>query len=489
MTSRGRTPESHRNAEERKVSDMQPTNSSAGRESGPRSVGRVWGTLAVLALVVTWGCENPLNVQNPNKLTEENVNSPGAYAAAVGASRNNLARAANGMLAIMNNVTDQSFWIGSRDAWGALDQGNISDPTNEFTDITWPAVGQARFAADKAIILGEQFQSDGTLPSTALLAEAYLYGGTLYTLIADTWQRYVLPEDPLDADTPGQPIPADQMTSLYDTAIDYLTRGLDIAAAGSETEARLLAMRARARQAKQIRLQIQSGSPTSPGIVSAPQAAADAQAALNLSGVQAQGGLQGWTFELAFQDGLLDITCESWAPMVWSRGELQLGDESGADNDYFALSNSDQTVDGVALTDPIDTGTADPVLVAQLARFRAGGRNASMIEMSARELHLIIAENALANADTGTFATQINAVRTLDGLTAWDENAPQVPAATILEHERNVNLMWQGRRLADHYRFGNQDPLWLPSSVAAESPGTLFPITITEIRSNPNVSG
>ena len=39
-------------------------------------------------------------------------------------------------------------------------------------------MGQARFAADNAIILGEQFQSEGTLPSTDLLAEAYLsYAG------------------------------------------------------------------------------------------------------------------------------------------------------------------------------------------------------------------------------------------------------------------------------------------------------------------------
>ena len=211
-------------------------------------------------------------------------------------------------------------------------------------------------------------------------------------------------------------------------------------------------------------------------------AAADAQAALGMVD-------DGWTFTLAFDAGLLGIACESWAPQVWERGELQVGDQPEPNNDYFHLSNSDLSVDSVQMTDVIDTGAPDPRLVDQLAAFRAGGRNADITEMSARELHLILAEHALANADTTTFASEINAVRTLDDLTDWDEGSPQVPAATVLEHERNVNLIWQGRRLADHYRFGSMDPLWQATSVARQNPGTLFPISITEIRSNPNVDG
>lgn len=483
MSDTGGYPESLGNDQQREVGDMPWRDEGADRQgSGGRgAIGLVGGLLAVLLVVVWTGCENPLTVENPNKLTEQNVQSPEAYGATVGAARNNLVRAAMGMLAIMENASDESFWIGSRNAWGALDNGGISDPTNEFTDVTWPNVGQARFTADQAITLGEQFQSEGTLPSQDLLAEAYLYGGTTYTLIADTWQRFVLPEDLLDPTTPGQPIAPGQMPSLYDTAIEYFTQGLGVVQDG-EIRARLMAMRARARQAKQIRLQIQSGDPTNPGIVSSAEAAADAQAALGMVD-------DGWTFTLAFDAGLLGIACESWAPQVWERGELQVGDQPEPNNDYFHLSNSDLNVDGVEMTDVIDTGAPDPRLVDQLAAFRSGGRNADITEMSARELHLIVAEHALANADTTTFASEINEVRSLDGLTDWDESSPQVPAATILEHERNVNLIWQGRRLADHYRFGSMDPLWQASSVARQDPGTLFPITITEIRSNPNVEG
>lgn len=485
MSDRGGDPMSYADDQPREVDDMQRPDEVGDRRGigwrGP--AGRAGGLLAVLFLMVWTACENPLTVENPNKLTEENISSPEAFGASVGAARNNVVRAAMGMLAIMENASDESFWIGSRDAWGALDNGRVGDPTNEFTDVTWPNVGQARFTADQAIALGEQFQSEGTLPSPDLLAEAYLYGGTIYTLIADTWQRFVLPDDRLDPTTPGQPVAAEQMPTFYDTAIGYFTEGLGVVQ-DSELQAQLMAMRARARQAKQIRLQIQSGDPTNPGIVVAPEAASDAQAALAMSAVGDE-----WTFTLAFDAGLLGIDCESWAPQVWERGELQIGDRPAPDNRYFDLSNSDQTVDDVKLTDAIDTGAPDPRLVDQLGAFRSGGRNADIVEMSARELHLIVAENALANTDTTTFASEVNAVRSLDGLTDWDPGAPQVPAATILEHERNVNLIWQGRRLADHYRFGSLDPLWQATSVARQNPGTLFPISITEIRSNPNVEG
>lgn len=482
----GRTSMTDRNVQERKGSDMVRTSSGDGRRGRGRAKkvgGRAAALLAALLLVVWTGCENPLNVENPNKLTQENVSSPEAYGALVGASRNNVVRAANGMLAIMENASDESFWIGSRNAWGALDNGLISDPTNEFTDVTWPNVGQARFTADQAVLLGEQFQSDGTLPSPDLLAEAYLYAGTLYTLIADTWQRYVLPEDLLDPEAPGEPIPASEMPALYDTAIQYLTDGLGVVQ-DDVLEVQLLAMRARARQAKQIRLQIQSGNPTSnQGVVASPQAATDAQDALDLAA-----GVDGaLPFELVFDAGLLGINCESFAPQVWERGELQVGDQPAPNNRYVFLSNSNKTVDGPKLSDAIDTGTIDPRFAAALTAFRSGGRNANMTEMSVAELHLIIAEDALANGQTGVFETHINANRP-SSLTQWDDaNLAHPPAEVMLQHERNVNLIWQGRRLADHYRFGSQDPLWQASSVAVQEPGTLFPITITEVRSNPNV--
>jgi hypothetical protein len=436
-----------------------------------RGAGQMAGVLAAVLLVWT-GCKNPLTVENPNKLTEGDIQLPSAYGALVVGAENNLIRAANGMLAIINNVSDNSFWIGSRDAWGDLDKGNISSTTNEFTDAVWPEVGRARYTGDLAVSQGEQLKSDGTLSDPELLAQAYLWAGITYTLIADTWQRFVLPADLTDPVTPGNPVDAASMPGLYDTAIDYFTKGL-ATTSDSETKTELLAMRARAYQAKQIRLQIQGGSPTSPGIVSSSNAGADAQAVLGAVG-------DDWTFDLPFDHTQLGIACESWDTQVWSRQELQVG------TTYVTLDATQKNITGIALNDPI-TGTTDPVVQDQVDAFAAGGLDASMTEASAREMHLILAENELAtNGDTPTFRAQINAVRSLDGLPDY---TGQVTAMAILEHERQVNLLFQGRRLADHYRFGSQDPLWLGNSTTATKPGTLFPITITEIRSNPNVSG
>ena len=106
-------------------------------------------------------------------------------------------------------------------------------------------------------------------------------------------------------------------------------------------------------------------------------------------------------------------------------------------------------------------------------------------------MHLIIAEAALAQGDdggSGDFAAHVNAVRALDGLS--DYTGPgQIDPVTLLEHERRVNLYLQVRRLADHYRFGSPSSNWLSNTAAFRTPGTFFPISISEIRSNPNVGG
>lgn len=67
-------------------------------------------------------------------------------------------------------------------------------------------------------------------------------------------------------------------------------------------------------------------------------------------------------------------------------------------------------------------------------------------------MHLIIAENALANGDEATFAAHINKIRALDGLTEYTD---QIDAQDLLEHSRRVNLFLQGRRISDHYRFSS----------------------------------
>ncbi|MFB6241029.1 MAG: RagB/SusD family nutrient uptake outer membrane protein, partial [Gemmatimonadota bacterium] len=139
----------------------------------------------------------------------------------------------------------------------------------------------------------------------------------------------------------------------------------------------------------------------------------------------------------------------------------------------------------ITFKDPIDTGTVPRMVKERVNDYSTNPETAPITVVSAREMHLILAEAALAQGDTGTFTTHINHVRAMDGLTPYEG---QIPAMEMLQHSRKANLFLQGRRLADMYRFGTKAPMWQEGSSAASQPGTFFPITVVEIRSNPNLS-
>ena len=138
----------------------------------------------------------------------------------------------------------------------------------------------------------------------------------------------------------------------------------------------------------------------------------------------------------------------------------------------------------IVLADPV-SGQPDPALRARIAQMINAGLTVPMIVVSAREMHLILAEAALARGDVPTFTTQVNAVRAFTpGLPAY--TGAGVDPQALLAHMRRVNLYMQGRRLADMYRFGERDPRWQQTSFAYTRRGCFFPITQTERGSNPN---
>ncbi|HEY9225058.1 MAG TPA: RagB/SusD family nutrient uptake outer membrane protein, partial [Gemmatimonadaceae bacterium] len=98
-----------------------------------------------------------------------------------------------------------------------------------------------------------------------------------------------------------------------------------------------------------------------------------------------------------------------------------------------------------------------------------------------KEMYLILAEAALASGNTAAVRTNINAMRTLETLPAWDGTTPD--ARTMLIYSRQVNLYMQGRRLADMYRFGIKDEKWLPANIASRK-ACFMPISAIERRSN-----
>jgi hypothetical protein len=293
-------------------------------------------------------------------------------------------------------------------------------------------------------------------------------------LIGDMFDEFVNGSDRTQAAPPLGPA---NMAQVYDTAIAYATRGLAVATA-MEDDAGMLAltaMRARARHARGVWVKL---NPFGPATLAAPlvndaAAVADANAALALDPTD-------WQFAFDYDAGWFGsgIGFE-----VNQRLESRMGDV------YVVPTTDNKRVASIRLVDPI-TNAADPVLSRIIGAFTTGVQYGPLTFLSAREMHLIVAEAALAAGNTAAFTTSINAIRSWDALTPYDPGNPAHPSASaMLQHTRRVNLFLQGRRLADHYRFGTPADKWPASAEARTAPGTVFPITNIEILANCHING
>jgi starch-binding outer membrane protein, SusD/RagB family len=418
-------------------------------------------------------CGNILEVDNPNNVGAEALDNPSAAASIVVGAENSTARAVSSALTPYTAATDEAIWVGSRDAYGQLDNGGIGDPNNEYPDAAFFNVGEARWLAEQAIAKLEGFKKDGKLLDEALLVRAYLNGAIMYNTIADIWD-----DTPIsDRQTAGPNVGEQNMSVMYDSATTWLDR-----AAAIDPNGGVLAMRARTKFSKAIwqKLNPPGTTPADP-LVNDAGAAQDAAAAIpNLAGDffysiattnQNVGDGSGGGFGFEFNN----------------RGELAVSpDLASLDPDDFHL---------VAVT--AKTGTDDETAKKMIAIVAQAedGNNPPMVLTSKREMYLILAEVALAGGDDAGFDTNINAIRALDGMPAYSGAGPTRLA--LLQYERRINLIFQGRRLSDMYRFGVTDggigldgqPRWLANSTARKQVGCLFPIPITERRANPDITG
>src|SRR5437879_1238514 len=282
------------------------------------------------------------------------------------------------------------------------------------------------------------------------------------------------------------------MAQVYDTAIAYTTRGIALAQKTGDKAGELIltAARARAEHAKAVwALFPHPATPTGPPanpLVNAAAATADANAALALG---ASLSLNDWLVRFSYsqQTVTTDIGFEVNERLEMRIGPVYAGPActvSGcATGGKVGVTPAD-IPGSVNLKDPIDN-KADSYLSAVLIEFLGNTRYGPLTVLSAREMHLIIAEAALAAGDTPGFTTAINNLRALSsGLTPYDPANPLHPTPiTMLKYERQANLYLQGRRLADEYRFGVPADLWLPGKEATTTP-VFLPITISERLAN-----
>ena len=436
------------------------------------------GALLVAGTLALGACDI-LDVDNPNNLTEGSVLDASAATAVVNGALHSTAEAIGGALQPYTVAGDELTWIGSRDAWKSLDEGFISDPNNEFTDAEFPALGEARWMAWRAVNILEGHLADGADVDEFDLARAYFIAGLIYTFIGEVQQDFAL-SDKTEA---GMPIGPANMTSMFDDAIGFLDQGITLARSLGETELelRMLALRARAKHSKAVRQKIQPTPNTADPLVSA--GVDDAKAVI------AMRGNEDWSWAVEFSSVSNDNDMASW---VNDRAENQFGAQ------YVSVDPKQiNEITGYVLADPV-SGAKDPRVEAIIKAFIAGDVYSALPWVSVREAYLIVAEDALNRGDMAAFAENINTLRALTGMSAWSA-ASGVSALEMLKHERRVNLFLQGRRLSDMYRWGESQTgaqpetgvleAWSSSSDAAASPGTLLPVTIVELQSNPNFSG
>ena len=409
----------------------------------------------LIAVFSMAGC-GILDVENPNNLIEDDLDNPAAAEPMANGVEAAVTRALSYILAPYSVGTDECTWVGSRDAWGQLDAGALDFAGNEFTDQAFPYVGEARWMTDE---FRGRLESFGGSES---LARVYFYHAIIYTTIADMFDDFVIGSDRTE---PAPPVGDANMASLYDTALASVNSALALNP-GGDLQTALLAMKARIIYSKAVWAKVNPVDTANP-LVNA--GGAEAQAALNAMDPD-------YRFQLITDGG---FQLESYmADQINDRLEFTFADT------WVQRNDAGNKVDHVTFPDMID-GIVHPYLDAFITDFVAARQYADMTIVSAREMHLILAEAALASGDMGGFTTHINNLRTLDGLTPY---SGQVDAQALLEESRAVNLFLQGRRLADLYRFDIMSPEWESSTSAVTRPGTFLPITKVEVEANPLIN-
>lgn len=426
-------------------------------------------------------CANPFDtdVANPNAVVEDRLNDPTGSTPLVNGLGATVTRALTAVYGPYHTASDQLTWVGSREFWKLLDDGDISDPVNEYTDGAYPLVSEARWLTDYVIPLVAEFESSttGSLQTVVRknLARANIYGAVIYTTIGDMFEDFVVASDrTIGAASVG----STNMVVMYDSAITMTTRALALATttADIELQRQALGLRARARQAKSMRAVTKSGVgvPANP-LVNDAAANADAAAAL---------ALMTTTYRFALTPVAQNLAGINIGFETNNRGELRAG------NDYVNANPSRPIVpaDGIAgikMVDPVTNAPSTTVLRAIDACCRpAVGNNIPMTQVSAREMRLILAEASLAAGSDSLFLVYINESRAVDGLPPYATKVGNGRAQ--LEYERKVQLFLQGRRLMDLYRFGSADSRWLTSPTTGVRGKCLLPISYLERLTNPN---
>lgn len=413
------------------------------------------------------------DVKNPNAV-EEGALDDAASASILATGLNSaLSRAFSSVYGPYSVTSDELTWVGSRENWGLLDAGDVSDPVNEYTDAAYPFMSEVRWLSGYTMEKLESFDKAGTLRNKLDLARTYVNTGIVFMTIADMYDDFIIGSDRTQA---AAPVGEAAMVSLYDSAAAQLGKALALAISlgNADIRSQALGLRARVRFSKAVwrTLKPARTTPANP-LINDADANTDATAALASMAA---------TYRYRLTPTNANTGTNNFASEMNSRQEIRAGSEyvnpDPSRNNLTPLAG----LAGIKLRDPV-TNQPDPVIakaIDECCRV-SSGLQVGVTVTSAKEMQLILAEAALAANNLTEMQTRINAVRAVDGLPAWDGVSPA--PREMLIHSRRVNLFLQGRRLHDLYRFGLKADRWLPTSVSARK-ACFFPIAFIERQSN-----
>lgn len=494
------------------------------------------------------GCE--LEVNNPNSINYDNLNNPVTANALANGTLVEIAQGMGYMIAPYSVATDEVTWVGSRHAWGELDDGNFSDVTNEFVDQAWGPFASARWTADNAVSLIESFEP-GSFDINDM-ARAYLYAALIRIMIGDMFDDFVYS----DMTVAGNAIGSANMFQVYDEAIELLNNAENISI-DSDLSAKITALRARAKYSKAVWTKVQPPVDTSSPFVDA--GGDDASAALSLisdefnwqmeySGASTgndlswqingrleltfpsestedalPGGLRteefndtSFVYDTTYVDSLFDTFSidTTWQDVIDSVAHFTYDttvvfenqdttvieivvDSSWVTFDTSNVAVYDSTFAGYDTVSNFEVITVSDTLV-ELSRGvdpRVQTTISNFTDVSGgtdyAALTIVSAKEMyliLAESEISQ-GNDAEARELLMQLRAIDEleTDDELSTENLLKHERQCNLFLQGRRLADMYRFNQQSDHWSDVNDAVTTPGTFFPIPLIEIESNPNI--
>ena len=446
-----------------------------------RFSGISYARILTVALVLggLTGCDVlSTDVENPNVVVQEDVEKPAAASALVGGVLRQTTEAMGQLAAAHGTVSDELTWRGSFDVVGAFDRGELQHNDNLYSTDGYDALAVGRWLGDESVRILEGHRANGDLNDLSLLAQAYWLAGFNRVLAAENFEGFAISNRQVSG-------PIADRGDLFDTGIASLAQAADLAAQAGNTDLETAAMAYEARAHWSRALWTKLAPKAVPADPLLDVAAANTLAEQVLARVGAD-----WEHVFSYSSSTLQsrIGFE-----VNSRREVTIEDHIIEQDASLRQScwpgNADCPTDGIRLMDPIDD-IQDPALRREAWGFMSSFIYPDNVGVSARELHLMLAEAALANGDTPGYTAHINAVRGLEtSLTPYD---PVVHAAIdqeeLLVHTRRVNLFLQlQRRLLDMYRFDIQGPVWLAGQLALTQPGTVFPIGDLECASNPDV--